>query len=393
MAEKILIVGGSHSDIPLIQSAKNLGLYVISTGNNPKEKGHLVSDEYIYADFSIKEEILKVSVDKKIKAICSGSNDFAILSASYVAEILQLPGFDSYETSISLHHKNAFKDVASKINLPTPKALIFNKDTFSLKAIKDNLNFPLIVKPVDLTGGKGIVKVDDESKLVLASEFCLKQSRQSNFVVEEFFEGSLHSYSTFISKGIVVFEYFDNEFSYMNPYLVSASTGPALVRDETKLQLKIELEKLAKELVLVDGILHAQFLENKKTFKIVEITRRLPGDFYSKPLKISTGFDQSNAIVECCIGVAPSIPKKVWQKGYVSRHCLMANRNGFYKSVTIAPEMDKFIFEKFNLMNVGEKIENYLVQKTAIYFMNYPNLETMIDFNQRRNDLIQVVVE
>jgi len=65
----LLILGGGHSEIPLIKASKELGFYVITTGYNRDGLGHKYSDEYIYADFSNKDEILNIVKERKIDFI------------------------------------------------------------------------------------------------------------------------------------------------------------------------------------------------------------------------------------------------------------------------------------------------------------------------------------
>ena len=75
--KKILIAGGSHSDIPMIVAAKNLGCYVITSGNKPEELGHVYSDEYHKSDYSDNESMLSLSKELDIDGICACSNDFS----------------------------------------------------------------------------------------------------------------------------------------------------------------------------------------------------------------------------------------------------------------------------------------------------------------------------
>ena len=84
--KKLLILNGSHSEITLIQAAKQLGYYVITSGNNPQLMGHKYADEYIPADYSDKEKILQLVKENGIDRIVSCANDFGVITASYVAE-------------------------------------------------------------------------------------------------------------------------------------------------------------------------------------------------------------------------------------------------------------------------------------------------------------------
>ena len=84
--KKLLILNGSHSEIPLIKSAKSLGFYVITTGNYPKLIGHQYSDEYWFADYSDKGAVLDIAKKLNVDAVCSCANDFGIITASYVSK-------------------------------------------------------------------------------------------------------------------------------------------------------------------------------------------------------------------------------------------------------------------------------------------------------------------
>lgn len=387
--KKILIAGGAHSDIPLIKAAQELDYFVITTGNKPDDLGHRYSNQSVMADFSDKEAILSLAKDLKIDAICSSSNDFSIISSAYVAENLSLPGFDDFATTMRLHHKDLFRSLALEIDLKRTKSLSFDFSKGDVLEIND-MQFPVIVKPVDLTGGKGISRVANHDQLSKAIDNALSISRLGRIVIEEFFEGTLHSYSTFIQGGKVVFDYADNEFSFLNPYLVSTSTSPALVSDFVLINMRAETEKLAKALSLVDGILHAQFLANGDEFRIIEYTRRMPGDFYSIPVKMSTGFDQAGALIRQCINAPLNPPAEWYQTKFVSRHCAMASKNGKLTDVVISSDIAKKILDQFELKKIEDKINNFMVDKTAIYFLQYESASEMQSFNKSINQLIDV---
>ncbi len=385
------MAGGAHSDIPMIKAAQDLGYFVITTGNRADDKGHIFSDQCVLEDFSDRDAMLALAINLKVDAICSSSNDFSILSCAYVAENLSLPGFDTFLTTLRLHHKDKFRQLAEEIGLTRVKSLIFDLSKDIKLDIKD-LVFPLIVKPVDLTGGKGISIAENTLQLQNAIELATSASHMNRVVIEEFFEGSLHSYSTFIKNGRVAFDYADNEFSFLNPYLVSTSTSPAKVSKFVLDQMRQQTEKLARSLNLVDGLLHAQFLVNYDDFRIIEYTRRMPGDFYSFPVKMSTGFDQARALIEQCTGDSITTPACWHQEKFVSRHCAMASKAGVIEETEIAIEISKKIIDCFNLRIPGNNIINPLVDKTAIYFLEYESAQEMDAFNQFINQFIRVKI-
>jgi biotin carboxylase len=390
--KKLLIAGGSHSDIPLINAAKSYGYHVITSGNREDDLGHRLSDQVCLQDFSNKEAILSLAQRLDIDAICSSANDFSLISCAYVAEQMGLPGFDSYETTLTLHHKDRFRALSSKLALPCPKAKSFATEDVAIADIAD-LPFPLIVKPIDLTGGKGISRIDSPDQLAAAVKLAFDFSRAKTIVIETFISGTLHSYSSFIRDRRVIFDYADNEHSFLNHYLVSTSTSPAIVDPSILPAIRSVTEHLAGQLNLVDGILHMQFLANGRDFNIIEYTRRCPGDFYAIPVQHSTGINHADMIVRPCLGMDLVAPTDFRQKGFFSRHCVMAERPGTILEIRITDEISGNIMETFPLRKPGEQIDNHLVDKAAIMFLRYASEDEMIDKNQRITSLIRVVTE
>lgn len=389
--KKILIAGGSHSDIPMIKAAKAAGFHTITSGNRSDDRGHQFSDEVHLEDFSNKEAVLALAKRLEIDAICSSSNDFSLISSAYVAEQLGLPGFDSYETTLTLHHKDRFRQLASQIGLPCPKARSFTAEAPFTPADIDGLSFPLIVKPIDLTGGKGVSQVGKMEDLAVAVKKAFDISRAKRIVIEEFFSGTLHSYSTLIKNQKVVFEYADNEFSFLNPYLVSTSTSPARIEKSILPELRASTEKVARHLKLADGILHAQFLANGRDFIIIEYTRRCPGDFYAIPVQQSTGIDYTQLMLHPCLGVELMPPADFAQKGFYSRHCIMAESAGEIVDIRISDDIKPNIIDSFSLRKPGDHILNHLVDKAGILFLRYSSEEEMVEKNRNINTLVQLV--
>ena len=118
--KRLLVLNGSFSEATLIEKAKELGYYVITSGNNPSLIGHAFADEYIGCDYSDKESILELVKKNKIDRIVSCANDFGVITASYVAEKLSLPGHDTYKNAVLLHRKDLFKAFIQKLGIRTP---------------------------------------------------------------------------------------------------------------------------------------------------------------------------------------------------------------------------------------------------------------------------------
>lgn len=393
MQKKLLVLNGSHSDIPLIEAGKKLGYYVISTGNRPDLIGHKYADEYHSADFSDKKEIYELAKKLKIDAICSCANDFGAITAAYVAEKIGLPGHDPYEIALKLHHKDKFKKFSKEYNIKTPVAESFENIEVAINK-KEEFNYPIIVKPIDLTGGKGITKVYSEFEFEQAVTKAFNMSHQHRIVIESFIEGTQHSFSTFLVNKKVIAYFSDNEYSYLNPYLVSTSAAPAIDVDKVEKILIDEAEKIASLLNLVDGVFHIQYILSKGKPYILEITRRCSGDFYSYPVTYATEIPWAEWIVRAECGLdCSTFPKNKWQSKFCGRHCIMGSKNGVIKNVKIADEIVNNIYEQFLWWKPGDEITNYMVDKLGVLFLKYDSNEEMINKTNRINELIVVEYE
>lgn len=390
---KLLLLGGSHAEIPLILAAKELGYYVITTGNDQKGLGHSYADKNIFADFSDKNAMLTLASTEKIDAICSGCNDFALLSTVYVAEKLSLPGHDSYETAKQIHHKDKYRKLAESLKIPTPKSIRIS----TIEELDKNivsLQFPIIIKPVDLTGGKGIQRADSIEEAKNAFNVAMKKTRENYCIAEEFIEGSRHGFSCYICKEKVVFYFADNEQYFLNQYLVSGANSPSSSSRATLEMLKEYSERIAKKLHLVDGILHIQYIEKDNGIPfIIEVCRRSPGDLYIKLVQYATGINYSKFIVMAETGMDVSAILDAPTQGFWLRHCIMTNRTGIIQQVSFAKEIQDKVIEKFLWYKSGENVLDLLHYKAGIVFLKFQSEKEMAFYTEKISEYIKIEFE
>ena len=384
---KMLIAGGGYADIPLIQAAKKLRFYVITSGNRPDELGHRYSDEYQNADFSAPDSMLDLARRLNISAICACCNDFSALSSAYVAEKMGLPGHDAFEIANTIHHKDSYREFALKNDIPTPRAMGAYTVKEALKAV-DVLTFPLIVKPVDLTGGKGVSTIHEPIQAQEALEKAFAASRAKRIVVEEFIEGTRHGFSAFLRDGRVVFYFWDNEYYYLNPYLVAAAAAPGLVSYDVIKELCEVSENIASILSLKTGIFHIQYILHKGKPVIIEICRRAPGDLYIKLVEHATGVNYAEWIVRASAGLACDELAHVDPKGFFTRHCVMASRAGILKDVLFDHKLDNKIIDRLMWWKPGDQVTDVLTTKFGIVFLKFNSQSEMIKTTERLHELI-----
>ena len=390
--KKMLIVGGGYADIPLILSAKKLGYHVITTGNRPNELGHLYSDEYHQADFSDIKAMLTLSEQLKISAICACCNDFSALSSAYVAENLGLPGHDSYEIAKIIHHKDLYRQFALENAISSPIAMGFTNIKKALNHI-ESLSFPLMIKPVDLTGGKGISTINNIKQVKPALKKAFSASYTKRIVVEEFITGSRHGFSAFLQNGHIIFFFSDNEHYFKNPYLVSAASTPSIVSSTIEKKLCLESEKIASLLSLKTGIFHVQYILREGEPVIIEICRRAPGDLYVKLVEHATGVLYSDWIVKASAGLDCNGLSHVEPKGFFTRHCVMSAKHGRIKNIIYDYSIKKNIIDQFMWWKRGDYVSDVMTSKFGIVFLQFDSMEEMLTKTERMQELIYVEVE
>lgn len=389
--KKVLITGGSHAELPMIRYARSKGWFVITTGSNRDGLGHKEADKYVCGDFSDKEFVYRLAKDEQVDAIISGCNDFAYLSAAYACEKLGLGGHDSYDTACIIHHKDSFRALTDSLEIRTPKAVRCT-DKAQLQKAFSELGFPVVVKPVDLTGGKGVRVCNTAEEAAAAYDEACAVTRESYVILEEYIIGTNHGTSVVIKNGKILGGICDNELYYLNKYLVSGACFPSSVPLCTMTQLYRDIEKIAAALKLTDGVFHTQFMVEKGNVPvIIDPCRRAPGDLYILFAKYSTGIDFPAIFVEAeTCGELPDSLSPSYRN--IARVCVMTDRTGRYGGIEMSEETKRHIIDKLIWAKDGEQIDDCLKYKAGILFLEYDSFEELYDNFESFHERVRIKV-
>ena len=375
--KKALLLCSSHNDLGLVRALRKLGYYIIVTGNRADLPGQKWCDEFILADYSDKEKILEIARKNSIDAIIQCCNDFGVYTAAYVAEKLGLPGYDSYETTLTLHNKDLFKEFAKKHNITSPISTPFSSEKDALQHL-DTCSYPIIVKPTDCSAGNGIHRADNKAEGIKYVQEAFLKSRAKRIVIEPYVSGTQHGFCTFLRNQKVCAICSNNEYSFLNPYRVEIDTYPADNFENVQGKLVEQIEKIAHILNLKDGIFHLQYIYDGKEAQIIEVMRRILGNMYHVPGNALTGIDWEYWETRARCGLDLSaFPSVVSQEGCFAYKTILAPKNGKIKSIEIPSRYNKHLDSVFMLKQSGDLIENNMSEPVGFMFFCFPDQSTM----------------
>lgn len=386
----VLVLNGSSYEENIIRIFKDMGLYVITSGNVPSFPGHKLADEYICHDYSDKEGMLRIAQDKSIDYVCACSNDFGVLTAAYIAEKMGLPGHDKYETARIIAEKDLFKKFAQENHLQVIPSVGFTDVNDALSYIKQ-VSYPIIVKPVDLTGGKGVTKADYPDNAREAVLYAFQRSRAKRIVIEPYINGTQHSITTFlIDKKVAAYGTY-NENSANDAFLVGSTSSPADNESITKDILINQIERIASLLNLTNGIFHVQYRMDGEKPLIMECMRRILGNHALESLEMSTGINWEywQALNYCgknCYKLFDTPIRSI----PCSEYYIQAPSNGIVNELTFSPELMKYITKLYEQWHPGLIIEDYLTEKLAFLFLVFPDVETRMNVHSGIKQYIHV---
>ena len=378
---RLLVIGASHAEIPLIHAGQGLGHWVSTVGSDAEALGAKASDSHFKVDFSDADAVLRVFDEGKFHGVVSGCNDFAAFTAARVSEARGLANCDSNVATRLIHHKDAFRKVASELKLNSPEHFVVS-NVKEAKKISQQIKFPVIVKPTDLTGGKGVNLVQDPPALGTAVEAALSRSRIKNVVVESFVAGSLRSALFIVIGGKTHLVVSADEFMYLNPFLVASAVSNIGEAPETQLGLAEQIGLVVSALALTDGLMHVQYIWSGSDFTILEICRRPPGDLYLLLAEFASGYNISEKIVLLALGESIAPPTPNLKVKPVFRLCLMPPKSGQILEWKLHPKLESQVSFREDLRTQHTVIENYLVEKLSIvlgYGVSNQELTKLVD--------------
>lgn len=366
-----MLLGGIRYLLPAIEAAHKHGIHVITVDYLPNNIAHKYSDEYHNVSILDKEAVLKLALELKIDGVLSYAVDPGVVSAAYVAEKMGLPFTCSYEVATILQDKAMFRQFLIDNGFNAPHAKGYTKAEDALNDI-NYFKWPVIVKPVDSAGSKGVTRVDDPKDLLIAIAHALDESHNGHFIVEDYLEKeglSSGSESFFVNGELKYNAFYDQYFDAeaINPFTPSAECWPTNKSEEVQEDVRKQLQRLGTLLYFGTGLFNVEWrvCKDGKVY-LMEVSPRAGGNRLAEILNYATDVDIIEAEVSKAIG--ETLPP-VHEPNYKGHYCILvlhADNPGRFVDVTIGGNFNGEVIEKEIRVENSAQVEAFSGANNAI---------------------------
>lgn len=398
--KKLMLLGGMRYLVPVIEAAHKLGVYVITCDYLPNNIAHKYSDEYCNVSILEKDKVLEKAKELKIDGILSFACDSGVVTAAYVAEKMGLPSSGPYESVEILQNKGKFRKFLTENNFNVPVAKQYTDIETALNDI-EMFNWPVIVKPTDSAGSKGVTKVEEKDKLKDAINYALKFSHSNEFIIEDFLEkiGDSSDCDSFSIDGKLKFVSFSAQKfdeNCENPYTPAAFTWPASISKEHQEELTNEIQRLLTLLNMKSSIYNIETREctNGKAY-IMECSPRGGGNRLAEMIRYMTGVDMITNIVKSALGMELDVIEQKELKDNWAEIILHSEKEGTFEKLWISEEISSNIVENDLWIETGTHVGGFSGANEAIGTMvlKFDSEIQMNNVLNNQNNYIKVIVD
>ena len=299
--EKLAIIGASYLQLPLVRKAKEMGLETICFAWKEGSVCADIADHFYPISIIEKDKILKICQEIGIDGITTIASDTAVITVDYVASRMGLRS-NPDEFSEVTTNKYKMRQCFLKEGVPSPKfALVDDANHYQITDFK----FPLIVKPTDRSGSRGVEKVLDPCQLESAIERARKESFEHKAIIEEFVTGREISVESISNDSQHYILQITDKVTTGAPYFVELEHHqPSTLSDGIKEKVcQIVLHAL-DSLHIQYGASHSELkIDEDGDIRVIEIGARMGGDFIGSNLvQLSTGYDFLKGVIEVALG-------------------------------------------------------------------------------------------
>lgn len=391
----LLFLGGAHYQVPAIQEAAAGGFYVVTCGYLPDDPGHHYSHEYHNIDISDADAVCRLAESLKAERVVPYVSETAVRTAAEVNERLGLPG-PAQSVVERFINKGRFRQIQKENGFRCPVFISMKTGEVSVKKLK-NVTFPLIVKPADSCGSRGITRIHTPEQFMEAAKYAMSFSDNQHIIAEEVVEMKKPQLTGdgFIHNGKVCFLFLGDhhyESGTIHP-VAYATTWPSIKTDGEKERIRSEAERLLGLLGYSNGPFNIDArIGTDDHVYIIEMAPRNGGNYVPGCVLNATGADLNKALIRQLRGLEPDLTPVI-QK-FSANYIIHSGRNGRLNRIEISDRLNKFITFKHISASQGDDVHAYrhLGDALGVLLLAFDTKEIMTETMHQINELVTVDV-
>ena len=334
MKTKLLILGSDYGTIDIVREAHKMGLYVIVADLMKISPTKEAADEAWLISTTDTDLLEKKCREENVKGVITGASDFNIRQSRILCKRLGFPIYcesdNAWEVSTN---KRLFKDLCKKTGAPVAEDYTLS-DTLS-SAELSKVRYPVVVKPVDKSGNRGMSYCSNETELIAAYKYARSVSDNNTIIVERELHGPEFAVNYVLADGEIHLLFFSSEHNQPgeleNLYSVINTTSDHLKQYIDEVNSKVI--EVFKKAGCRDGVAWVETIRDTDGhFYLLEMGYRFGGEVVNVPYEKVSGFNSIKFMIEIALGVkhtASDLPAKLEkaEKGVAAAYMLFSKKD------------------------------------------------------------------
>lgn len=287
-SKKLLIIGGDSFSVDIVNTAKSMGIYTIVTDwyDTKRSPAKLLADEYWNVSIEAYDELLAKMKEHHVDGVFTGFTDSYLLPYQHLCEMAGVPCYGTKEQFECLIDKKKYKALCREFNVPTIEA--YTQDS-------TNIKYPVLVKPVDGSGSRGITICQNHNEMLNAIEKAKGMSKSGEVLIERYMDGREVTIFWVFVDGKYYLTMIGNR--HVKPFgegiipLPVGYTFPSIDTIKYHQEVEDNAKKMFAHLGIKDGMIFMQCKVEDGTCYVYDIGFRLTGSLEYKILEKVCGFN------------------------------------------------------------------------------------------------------
>lgn len=377
---KALVVAGGLAQIELINQLKERGITTVLIDGNPNALARPYADKfYQMAIFDI-EAVKNLAVEEKVDFLITCCADQVLLVVAQVSEMLGLPCYIDYQTGQNVSDKKYMKRIFQENNIPTSRHVELTE--LDWERIKE-LQYPIVVKPVDAYSSRGVRKAQDPEELERYFNEAAQISRAGGVIVEEFVSGTEISVDVYVEDGVAKVLCVSNseKIADADRFIIFRGRYPVAASDEILEQIRVVAQQIADAFQLKDSPMLIQMINTGERVSVLEFCARTGGNMKYLLIKRSCGFDVIKAVIDLAVGLKPHVELCEPENKYIVNDFIYCKPGVFDRFAGVEEMLEQGVitdfrplrprgFQVFGVRSSSDRIAGFTVQADTLEEFN-----------------------